>query len=137
MSFMNRLKERLIVFMTGRNGVDQLSHASILTALVVSLLDCFLRTGLLTLLADALIVWSLFRMFSKNIIRRREENAKFVQWLNKVRPIVLRYWTRLKNIRYYKYFSCPNCKCSIRMKRGMGEKEITCPGCHHTFTQKS
>ena len=137
MSFLNKLKYGLIRFMTGRNGVDLLSYALILASFALNLLEIFLRTGVLSLLSEILLVWSLFRALSKNIAKRRAENMKFMLWVNKIRPFVLRYWTRLKNIRTYKYFSCPQCKASIRMKRGMGEKEITCPGCKHVFKQKS
>ena len=137
MPFLNRLKESFIRFMAGRNGADQLGLASLIGALVLNLLDGFLMTGVLSLLGSALYVWTFFRMFSKNVYKRRAENAQFVLWFGKVKKIVLRYWTRLKNIREYKYFSCPSCKASIRMKRGAGEKEITCPGCKHIFKQKS
>ena len=137
MSFLNKLRASFMRFMIGRNGADQLGLFSLIAALVFNLLDNFLMTGILSLLGMALYIWTFFRMFSKNVVKRREENRKFMIWYEKAKKIALRYWTRLKNIREYKYFSCPNCKASIRMKRGMGEKEITCPGCKHVFKQKS
>ena len=138
MSFLNKLKASLMRFMVGRNGADQLGMFTLITALVLDLLDAFTgNTGVLSLLGTALYVWTVFRLFSRNIPKRRAENAKFTLWFEKAKKFVLRYWTRLKNCREYKYFSCPSCKASIRMKRGMGEKEITCPGCKHVFKQKS
>jgi len=137
MSFLNKLKYGFMRFMTGRAGADQLGLAMLVTALVLNLLDGFLGTGILSLLGTVLYVLCFVRMFSRNVVKRREENRKFMVWYEQIRKIVLRYWTRLKNCREYKYFSCPQCKASIRMKRGMGEKEITCPGCKHVFRQKS
>ena len=137
MSFLNKLKVSFMRFMIGRNGADQLGLFSLIAALVCNLLDNFLMTGVLSLLGTALYIWTFFRMFSKNVYKRRAENLKFMVWYDKAKKTALRYWTRAKNIREYKYFSCPNCKASIRMKRGMGEKEITCPGCKHVFKQKS
>ena len=137
MSFLNNLRASFMRFMIGRNGADQLGLFSLIAALVLNLLDNFLMTGILSLLGMVLYVWTFFRMFSKNVYKRRAENMKFMVWYEKAKKIVLRYWTRLKNSREYKYFSCPSCKASIRMKRGMGEKEITCPGCKHVFRQKS
>jgi len=137
MSFLNKLKASFMRFMIGRNGPDQLGLFSLITALVFNLLDNFLMTGVLSLIGMALYVWTFFRMFSKNVYKRREENIKFTAWYEKTKKLAMRYWTRLKNCREYKYFSCPQCKASIRMKRGMGEKEITCPGCKHVFKQKS
>ncbi len=137
MSFLNKLKASFMRFMIGRNGADQLGLFSLITALVINVLDNFLMTGVLSLIGMALYIWTFFRMFSKNVYKRREENIKFTAWYEKMKKLAMRYWTRLKNCREYKYFSCPQCKASIRMKRGMGEKEITCPGCKHVFKQKS
>ena len=137
MSFLTKLRQRFTAFMIGRNGADQLGLATLIAALVLNTLDNFLFTGILSLLGLALYALTIFRMFSRNVAKRRAENLKFMTFYEKARKQVMRYWTRLKNIRQYKYFSCPNCKASIRMKRGAGEKQITCPGCRHTFTQKS
>ena len=43
----------------------------------------------------------------------------------------------MKNRKDYKYFKCPNCKVLLRLKRGCGEKEITCVRCQHRFKQKA
>jgi len=137
MNFLNKLQAAVMRFMYGRSGADQLGMFSLCAALVFNLLDTILMTGIFNLLGTALYVWTFFRMFSKNISKRRAENMKFLIWYEKAKKPVLRYWTRLRNCRQYKYFSCPQCKASIRMKRGMGEREITCPGCRHTFKQKS
>lgn len=135
--FLNGLRYSLARFFAGRCGADQLGLAMILSALILQVFDTFLRTGILSLLGTALYVLSIVRMFSKNIAKRAEENRRFMAWYEKARTLALRYWTRLKNCREYKYFNCPGCKASIRMKRGMGEKEITCPRCGNHFKQKS
>ena len=44
---------------------------------------------------------------------------------------------RMKNIRKYKYYKCPNCKARLRMPRGLGEKTVTCSQCKHSFKQKA
>lgn len=137
MSFLNKLKTEFMRFMVGRAGADQLGLAMLITALILNLLDSFLRTGILSLIGIVLYVLCFVRMFSRNVVKRRAENSKYLVWYSKAKKLVLRYWTRLKNCREYKYFSCPQCKASIRMKRGLGEKEITCPGCKHVFKQKS
>ena len=37
----------------------------------------------------------------------------------------------------YQRFRCPNCKQLLRLKRGCGEKQITCAKCGHQFQQKA
>ncbi len=138
MEILNNLKTNFARFMTGRNGADHLGFASLLLALVVNTLDTLIgRPGLFALLGTALYIWTLFRMLSKNIPARREENRRFMELVNRVKPTVMKYWVRLKNIKTYKYFDCPQCRASIRMKRGLGEKTIVCPRCKHSFKQKS
>lgn len=137
MSFLEKIRMSLMRFMTGRNGVDNLGQFTLITGLVLSLLDSFLRTGVLNALGLLLYILTLYRMFSRNTYRRSVENARYMALQEKVKKFVLRYYTRLKNCRQYKYFSCPQCKASIRMKRGLGEREITCPGCKNVFRQKS
>ena len=77
MSFLNKLKVSFMRFMIGRNGADQLGLFSLIAALVCNLLDNFLMTGVLSLLGTALYIWTFFRMFSKNVYKRRAENMKF------------------------------------------------------------
>lgn len=137
MSFFEKLKAGFIRFMNGRHGADQLGLFCLWTGLIVSLLDSFLGTGILSALGAALYILSFFRMFSRNVYKRSEENRKFINWWERMKKLFMRYVTRIKNCRKYKYFSCPQCKASIRMKRGLGEKNIVCPGCRHEFKQKS
>jgi hypothetical protein len=138
MEILNKLKTNFARFMTDRNGADHLGFACLLLALIVNTLDTLIgRPGLFALLGTALYIWTLFRMLSKNLPARREENRRFMEWVNRTKPLVKKYWVRLKNIKDFKYFDCPQCKASIRMKRGLGEKKIICPRCKHNFRCKS
>ncbi len=66
----------------GRNGSDQLSVFLVAIALVLVIIYPFFPLDYVRLIlcgvALALIAWALFRMFSSNIAKRREENAKFL-----------------------------------------------------------
>ena len=137
MSFLQRLKMSLMNFMQGRHGADNLGMFTLLTGLACSLLGSFTGFGILSLLGTGLYFWTIFRMFSKNNDKRIEENRKYIEltsgWKLKSRQFV----KRLKNSREYKYFRCPECKLLLRMKRGTGEKEITCNRCKHQFRFKA
>lgn len=138
MEILNTLKTNFARFMKGRYGADQLGFGCLLLALIVNTLDTLIgRPGLFALLGTALYIWTLYRMLSKNRVARAEENRRFMELVNRIRATVMKYWTRLKNIKDYKYFDCPQCKASIRMKRGLGEKKIICPRCKHSFIRKS
>ena len=137
MSFLQRLKMSLMNFMQGRHGADNLGMFTLLAGLACSLLGSFTGFGILSLLGTALYFVTIFRMFSKNDEKRIEENRKYIEltsgWKLKSRQFV----KRLKNSREYRYFRCPECKQLLRLKRGTGEKEITCARCKHQFRFKA
>ena len=74
------MREKLARFMMGRNGVDDLARFESWFVLFVLILSIFTRSGLLDLIAIALIVHMYFRVFSRNVSKRYEENQKFLNF---------------------------------------------------------
>ena len=125
-------------FMYGRYGSDQLNMAiliaAVLLSLVNSILTVFLRSSqvystiiapILSVAVYGLLIYSFFRMLSRNIYKRQRENRRFTQ-----------LWTRIKD-RNNRYFRCPNCKQTVRVPRGRGKICIRCPKCGEKFRRKS
>ena len=137
MTFWQRIKESITRFMQGRHGADNLGMFTLLTGLVFSLLGSFTGISLFSLLGFALYVWTLFRMFSRNNEKRIAENRKYIELTSGWKTKSRQFAKRIKNRREYKYFKCPQCKVLLRMKRGSGEKDITCVRCGHQFREKS
>lgn len=122
--------------MYGRYGVDQFSLFLIAVYLVLYLVASLLRLGLLSWLALLVAVYAVFRMFSRNISKRRAENAKFMQLAG---PVVR--WFRLRRTIHrdkdHRYFKCPNCGQQLRVPRGKGKITITCRNCGVSFEEKT
>ena len=123
-------------FMYGRYGNDSLNLFLIGTYLVLYLL--FILTGftLLYWICLVLVAVSLFRILSRNLPRRREENAKFL----KAAGPVIRWWRLRRTIhrdKEHRYFKCPNCGQQLRVPRGKGRITVTCRGCGASFQEKS
>lgn len=137
MSFWDRFKESVRRFMVGRNGVDELSYALVMAELVVILLSLFWPTGLISLIGMLLAVYTLFRIFSRNTAKRRKENDKYIAWRRDFSTTASQSWNRLKNIRKYKYFKCPECRAMLRLPRKVGEVTVTCGKCKHQFKMKA
>ena len=137
MSFWDRFKESVRRFMVGRNGVDELSHALVMEELVVILLSLFWPTSLISLIGMLLAVYTLFRIFSRNTAKRRQENDKYIAWRRDFSTTASQSWNRLKNIRKYKYFKCPECHAMLRLSRKVGEVTVTCGKCKHQFKMKA
>lgn len=131
------MREKLARFMVGRNGVDDLARFESWFVLVVLILSIFTRSGLLDLIAIVLIVHMYFRVFSRNVSKRYEENQKFLNfrydWTVK--------WNRKKKHfeqrKMYKFYKCPMCRQEVRVPRGHGKICITCPKCREEFIRRS
>ena len=119
------------------NGPDSLGMAILITSLILTLMTRILGLGVLALLSMGLYVWAIFRMLSHNKAKRMEENRRFTQGWMKLKMELRQAVVRMKNIRKYKYYKCPNCKARLRMPRGIGEKTVTCSQCKHSFKQKA
>ncbi len=137
MSFWQKFKEGFRRFMAGRYGADSLSQAIIIAGLVLFLLAAFTRIGLFSILAMALYIWAIFRMYSRNGEKRSQENARYMAATRKLRTSVNQARTRLKNRKKYRYFRCPNCHARLRLPRGVGEVTVNCGQCKHSFRKKA
>jgi len=124
-------------WMYGRYGVDELYRAVSVVSLILLLLSWILDLDVLLFLALALLIWSLFRCFSKNIYKRRRERDTYLRLLGEVKGwfrFQKRKWTERKT---YRYFKCPKCKANLRVPRGKGKIRITCSKCHEEIVRKS
>ena len=134
------MRERLARFMAGRNGNDQLNNFLLILEMILILLSIFIpgRVGkYLYIVVLALLVYIYFRMFSRNITKRREDNGKYIRLRYR---IVAAYrvrrerWVQRKD---YKFFTCPSCRTALRVPRGKGQIRIVCRKCGNTFTGKT
>lgn len=124
-------------FMTGRYGADQLSIALLFVSLLLSVVFFFIPGTALSYIVYIPLIVFLFRLLSKNIQKRREENIKFLKiW----RPVESWFKTkqyRLKDSKSHRYYKCPNCKQTVRVPRKKGKILITCPKCKLEFIKKT
>ena len=142
MSFFQRLRNGLSRFMYGRNGADQLGLCIIWTAIVLDLISMLVKksgiiSSIIGLVTTVMVLWALFRVFSRNLEKRRAENAAFLQ---KIWWPIKRKFNSGKQQRMnkeHKYFTCPNCKTVCRVPAGKGKIVITCPKCRHEIRGKS
>lgn len=124
-------------FMVGRNGMDNIAFHAMRACIVLLIANIFLRIALVGLLADALLIYAVFRMLSRNVSKRQAENARYVVFFEKISKEVRQFFLRLKGRKTHKYFRCPSCRNRLRMRRGSGTKTITCPVCRHQFEQRA
>ncbi|MDO5136161.1 MAG: hypothetical protein Q4D55_08920 [Eubacteriales bacterium] len=136
------MKEKFIKFMQGRYGVDQLARATMGAALVCIVLAVFTRAGsslgaLLDTVGLAAIVYTYFRIFSKNIQKRYRENQKYLSMTAGIRQRFQREKRNMAQRKTHHIYTCPSCSQKIRIPRGKGKIEIDCPKCHTKFVKRS
>lgn len=132
-----KFKDGFRSFMMGRNGSDQLSFALLILGIVLSLLTSITRIAIFYYLGLVAYIWALFRMFSRNTVKRAAENAKYLEFSRGFKTNISQFFVRLKNMKKFKYFRCPECKARLRLPRKVGEVTVTCGKCHHQFRQKA
>lgn len=124
-------------FMQGRYGGDKLSLTLLIAGIVFSMLMSFTQIAAFYYVGLALYLIALFRMFSRNTARRAAENQKFLAFFGKMPREIRQFFVRLKNVRQYKYFRCPQCCVRLRLPRKVGEVTVTCSRCKKQFKKKA
>lgn len=132
-----RMRERMQGFMAGRYGTDQLSKLILWISLACLAVSMFTRLNVFYILGLVLLIYTYYRMFSRNVAKRYAENQKYLNWRcgfavrrNKRKV----HWEQRKIYRFYK---CPQCRQKVRVPKGKGKVAITCPKCRMEFVRKS
>ena len=143
MGFFRKIGNAIVRFMYGRNGMDQLNRALFwvyialwLAGSILSVMGLDVLSAIFNVVLYVLLVVIVFRMLSKNLYKRREENSKFLQKTWKIRSQIGGAKARHAD-KDHKYFTCKQCKTFCRVPVGKGKIIITCPKCHAQIQAKT
>lgn len=152
-----KFRERMYRFMQGRNGADaycRFLNTAGFVCLMAALLFTVLSRGFIGKNADAslvflilylvfyvvgivLMVYTMFRMFSRKVGKRQAENTRFLYRQNRWQ----RKWNGMKQQwkerKTHRYFRCPKCRLKLRAPKGKGKIRITCSRCGEKFIKKT
>ena len=134
------MKERILRFMAGRNGNDALNRFLLILGLVFMLLSLLLPGALGRFfypLFLATLIYSYYRMLSRNLYKRQAENAWYWKKRNQVIGSVRLLKERWLQRKDYRFFSCPSCRTMLRVPKGRGKIKIVCRKCGTSFVRKS
>lgn len=131
------MKERFDRFMYGRYGSDQLSKLLLGVCFACLILNIFTGSRLLYLIAVVMLVFAYIRIFSKDHTRRYAENMKYLQIRDRILKKLGLTEKQIQQRKMYHIYHCPGCSQKIRIPRGKGRIEITCPKCGNKFTKNS
>ena len=120
--------------MQGRYGIDHIY----LTNLVIYFIRLiFLRRIEQRLYLDVLllvlIIWTFYRVFSRNIASRQAENQAFLRVINRIKSTTKLMFKRIRDLGTHRYRRCPSCQTQLRLPRKVGTHTVKCPRCDNRF----
>ena len=130
------MKEKLYRFFAGRYGNHSLNQFFFYLVIGLVILSLFIRHFAFTILFFMVFFLYFYRTMSKNIYARQAENAKFISLRSKGTHTLKAMQKNMQD-KSYKHFVCPKCSQIIRVPKGRGNIEITCPNCRTRFSKKS
>lgn len=138
------VRERIAEFMYGRNGIDNFHRFLFWVIMILSLANLYFKSWVITAITSLLLVYSIFRVLSKNVYRRQKENQIYLKYLarlrnvyHKVKKVATSKISLLKDQwrdrKTHVYKRCPSCKNTLRLKKIKGKHTAACPCCDARF----
>lgn len=127
-------------FMYGRNGIDGLGIFLVILSLFVKTASTFSRNFIAYIISFLILIFAIYRIFSKNLYQRRKENDFFMKYYNAVASF-FKSSAQLSRERAqvrptHKIYVCPKCKKHLKVPKGKGKIEISCP-CGNKFVKRT
>ena len=120
----------------GRYGNDQFNRFLMILAMICFILSLFRVPGVY-LIGLLCLIYTYFRMLSRNTYKRSLENNRYLQYEYKVKRWFAGVKRNMQQRKTHHIYKCPSCRQKIRIPRGKGKIEIRCPKCGQTFMKKS
>lgn len=134
---MDKWRRRFAAFMAGRYGTDSLGRFLIGVSLVILVIGIGVRRSWPDVLAFLGLIICYFRMFSKNVGKRRQEELVYEALRSRFMGSFHRFQFRIREKKKYHIYRCPKCGQKIRIPRGKGKISVSCPKCSTDFVKRS
>ena len=130
------IRERIADFMIGRYGIDRLYYFLLGICFVLIIINIFINSYIISLIESGLFVYAIFRVMSRNVYKRQQENEKFNQIAEKIKKFIKFQKCKWRDRKTHVYKKCPACKNNLRLPREKGEHTVVCPCCKNRFNVK-
>lgn len=129
--------------MKRRCGLDELNNFIMLIAFIYVVAALFTNSWQFILVGAILVVICYLRVFSKNLEKRKKENAIYmrymggvVEYVNYIKLCLKMRFKTMKDSEYY-YFVCSSCRQIVRLPKGKNKISVRCPKCSKTFVKRT
>ena len=159
---MGNFNDKMQNFMAGRNGTDRLGRWTLGAAVVLMAVNLFVPNVICSMLSYALLFYCIYRMFSRNVAARQQEDQKFDEFLGRFTrkgsgpsdPGSGAQGPKASGTKSAGQsqpssaaskaadkpkvtFACEKCGQSLSVPKGRGTLKVTCPKCNHQQKVKS
>ena len=129
-------RERLARFMMGRYGTDKLYYFLLGIYFVLIVVGIFVRHYILWVLETIVFFYLIFRVMSRNVYKRQQENERFLRLLSKPKKFLKLQKCKKRDKKTHVYKKCPACRNNLRLPKEKGKHTVVCPCCKHRFDVK-
>lgn len=129
----NKFTQKLALFMYGRYGVDELYYGLFGLWIALMLINSAADSVILAGLTSVVLVWQMFRFFSKNREKRRRENEVFLRFFKPVKSWFVLQRDRIRDRKTARYRKCPKCGAILKLPNKKGKHTTVCPKCSNRF----
>lgn len=130
-------KNKMAYWMQGRYGSDELNNALYITFIVMWLLSLITRKSLFYYLGLIALGFSVYRSLSRDHLKRSNERLWFLKKWEQIKKLPKQWKQRWDQRKTHKFYRCKQCGVTIRVPKGKGQIEITCPKCGNKFIERT
>ena len=136
-NFFDNLKYKFAAFMQGRYGYDELNNGLFILFLILWVVSIITKKNFFYTIGLIALGYSLFRSFSRDHMKRSQERLWFLKQIDKVKRFFRQIKQRWEQRNTHKFYRCKQCGVTIRVPKGKGQIEITCPKCGYKFVDRT
>lgn len=129
-------RERVATFMAGRYGADRLYYFLLAICFILIVINLFTNSIIISIIESLLFIYAVYRVMSRNIYKRQQENERFVKIADKPKKFINLQKCKKRDRKTHVYKKCPSCKNNLRLPKQKGEHTVVCPCCKNRFDVK-
>ena len=123
--------------MQGRYGNDELNNALYIAFIVLWVITLITKKPIFYWIGLVALGYSLYRSFSRDHLKRSNERLWFLKKLEQIKKLPKQWKQRWDQRNTHKFYRRKQCGVTIRVPKGKGQIEITCPKCGNKFIERT
>jgi uncharacterized paraquat-inducible protein A len=133
---LDKIKKFFKKIFVGIYGIDNLYFVLFGIALILILINAFVRHFLLYIPIVIVLILMILRALSHNHTARKRENYLFFNFFRRSRSFFRLQLNRIRDRNTHIYKKCPKCHTVVRLPKVKGKRSAVCPKCQSQFVLK-